>query len=322
MTEETTAQPGTDTAATDVADTTTTAPVTATTTETKAADATLLGGGQTTTEPTVTAPATWPTDWRQQMAGEDKKLLERLGRLNSPLDVTKSWIAADKLISSGKLKKALPENPSEQELADWRKEQGIPEKAEDYKIELPDGVVLGAADKPLVDSFTKVAHENGWTEKIVNQAIAWNLAEQDRIAAEKVQRDGDFKRQSEDDLRREWGADFRRNLNAAENLIAGLPGESAKNFLEGRLADGTRIGDNAGVLKWLSSMSMDLNPAATLVPAGTSDAGKSVGDEIASIEKMMGDRSSDYWRGSKAEGMQQRYRELLSAREKMQSRAA
>ena len=45
-------------------------------------------------------------------------------------------------------------------------------------------------------------------------------------------------------------------------------------------------------------------------------------DEIASIEKLMGDRSSDYWRGPKANDIQQRYRDLVEARDKTTGRAA
>ena len=51
------------------------------------------------------------------------------------------------------------------------------------------------------------------------------------------------------------------------------------------------------------------------MPTGSGNAGKSVQDEIASIEKLMGDRSSDYWRGPKAAEIQQRYRSLIDARD-------
>jgi len=58
------------------------------------------------------------------------------------------------------------------------------------------------------------------------------------------------------------------------------------------------------------------------VPPGTGDIGAAIGDEIANIEKLMGNKASDYWRGPKAEKMQERYRQLVAARDKQKNKAA
>lgn len=42
--------------------------------------------------------------------------------------------------------------------------------------------------------------------------------------------------------------------------------------------------------------------------------------ELACIEKLMADRCSDYWRGSRAEGIQQRYRDLTNERAALNTR--
>lgn len=258
----------------------------------KAADATLLGGAGATEDKPVAAPADWPTDWREKLAGGDMKELEQLKRSGSPLDVWKKARSLEQKLSSGEYKRELGKDATPEQVAEWRKEQGIPEAPDGYKIELPGGVIPGEADKPVIDAFTKAVHEKGWSNDKVNEALDWYYKEQDRKNAETVQRDGDFKRGSEDKLRGEWGADFRRNLTAAENLIAGMPGEAAKNFLTGRLADGTKIGDNADVLKWLSGISMDLNPAATLVPAGSGGVG--VSDRLGEIRQMRRENPDSY----------------------------
>ena len=143
-----------------------------------------------------------------------------------------------------------------------------------------------------------------------------------RGVAERAEADRAFKLKAEDELRAEWGAELRPNLNAVKNLLAGMPEAVVENLLSGRLADGSKIGDPPGIVKWLAGISRDLNPAATLVPAGSGNAGNSVNDEIASIEKLMGDRASDYWRGPKSSDIQQRYRDLVEARDRMKGRAA
>jgi hypothetical protein len=43
----------------------------------------------------------------------------------------------------------------------------------DYTIELPDGVVLGEADREVVDAFTGAVHEKNWDNAKVNEALAW-----------------------------------------------------------------------------------------------------------------------------------------------------
>ena len=41
------------------------------------------------------APADWPDNWRELMAGDDEKVLKRLDRFQSPKNVAKSWLSAE-----------------------------------------------------------------------------------------------------------------------------------------------------------------------------------------------------------------------------------
>jgi hypothetical protein len=80
------------------------------------------------------------------------------------------------------------------------------------------------------------------------------------------------------------------------------------------------LGDTVGFNKWLAQFGREINPTATLVPVNDPDACKTISTEIADIEKMMGDQSSEYWRGPKSAQLQTRYRELTEASEKMKTR--
>jgi hypothetical protein len=342
MTTDTTALPGTETAApaTEAAavstetTTATAAPASEATTETKAADTgTLLTGGETT-EKTVTAPADWPTDWREKIAAGDAKELEQLKRHGSPLDLWKKARSLEQKLSSGEYKRELPKDATPEDVAAWRAERGIPDKPDGYleKLALPDGMVLGEADKPIVASFAEAALDGNMDAGQLSKLVAQYYKMQDQIASQRSQADAEFRQRNEDHMRAELGPDFRPTLGAVNNFLASLPSqfhiqENGKTVTGGmlaaaRLPDGTRLGDNAAWLGWLAERSREANPYATLMPAGMGDQGKGVNDEIASIEKLMGDRSSDYWRGPTAEPMQQRYRDLVEARERMKSRAA
>jgi hypothetical protein len=262
--------------------------------------------------------------WRLQMAGEDKAALKQLERYSSPADVWKKAKALEAKLSSGEFKRDLPDNASDEEKATWRKENGIPDKPEGYveKITLPKGLVLGEADKPLATEFAAAAAEANLTPAQYSRMVAQYYAIQDKVKVHQEEADAAFHDEATEKLREEWGADYKRNVNAVNNLVAAMPPSLSGRLLSGRTADGRKIANDPEMIAWLSSMARELNPAATLVPAGTSDAGKSVAARIADIETLMKDRSGEYYRGPKSAALQTEYRELITARETMKARAA
>lgn len=300
----------------------------------KPAERGTIAAGATEDKP-VAVQADWPDDWREKAAGGDEAELKRLSRFASPADMFKAYRAMEAKLSSGQAKKeALPEGATADEIAAWKKEQGLPLKADEYieKMELPKGMVFGEAEKPLVNSFAEAALQNNWDTKTYNQALAWWTAEQGRVQAAREAADDQFHQQSDDALRAEWGADYRKNVNAIGNILATLPDEMHIRdgnrtevggvLLAARLPNGRLLGDHPVFVKWLANQARELNPTATLLPAGTGDPTGAMETEIQSIEKLMRDKTSDYWRGPKSGPMQQRYRDLIEGREKIKGRAA
>lgn len=344
MTEATNAQAGegTTTAAPveGAATAATAAPVTteATTAAEKPAEKVTIAAGGAAEKP-VAAPADWPENWRDKMAEAikpgDKKFRERLERFNAPTEIGKSWLAAETKIQSGETKKDLPEGATADEVTAWKKERGLPVEASEYldKIELPKGVVLGAADKPIAESFAKAALSRNWDQRTFNEATAWYYEQQTQIQAARDAADDEFHQKSDDALRAEWGGDYRKNINAIGNILTTLPDDMhmpdergnviyGAKILEARTPDGRKLGDHPAFVKWLASHARELNPTATLLPAGTGDPSGSIDNEIQNIEKLMKDRTSDYWKGPKSAEMQQRYRDLLEGKERMNKRSA
>lgn len=270
----------------------------------------------------VAVQATWPDDWRAKLAGEDKADLKTLERMGSPVDLWKANKALRQKISAGELKSAFPADGDDKAKAAWRKENGLPPDESGYKPDLPDGVVIGEADKPLIESFSKAAFTANFTPAQFNQALAWYYDTQDQALAKLQEADDQFHATAEDELRAEWGPNWHRERNAVMNLLQQAPEGVADRLIGGRTADGKLIGDDPAVLRWLAQLSREVNPTATLVPAGTANPGKAVGDRLAELNKMMGDQRSDYWRGPNAAALQAEYRELLDAQDKMKARAA
>ncbi|MGX9983963.1 hypothetical protein [Methylobacterium fujisawaense] len=278
------------------------------------------GGGTDAPEPAPTAK--WPDDWREQLAGGDEAFLKQLKRYASPANYAKAGYEAQQRIRSGAAKEPLPENPTPEQITAWRKDNGIPEAPDGYKIEPGDGLVFGEADKPMLDAFRQFAHEHNWTPQQVNQGAAFvaQLGEQQRAAMD--QADKSFRGEAQEQLREEWGREYSANIASMQNVVNRYGGPGTLDLLMGgRTADGRLIGDNPQVLRLLSTLAREINPLGTVVPAGTADAGKAAESELAELRAKMGDRSSDYWQGPDAEKNQSRYRELLTAVEKQRARA-
>lgn len=273
-------------------------------------------------------PATWPDDWRQKLAGEDKKALKTLERMADPTAVWKQAQELRAKLSSGEYKRVPPKDATEEDLAAYRKEIGLPEKPEDYEITLPQGAVMGEADKPVFDSFKGIAHKANMTPEQLNAAADWYFQQQREQAEAQDDFDQRFRSDAEEDLRADWGNDYRRNINSITGLFSTAPEGVKDRLLSGRIPihdkDGNvtgmaPLGNDPAVVRWLVSLAQELNPAATIAPGSAANSMQSIDDEIAGIEKTMREDRAAYFKDEKA---QTRYRELLAAKEKLASRAA
>lgn len=267
--------------------------------------------------PAGAAPANWPDNWRDLIAADDEGARKQLDRMTSPADIVKAWRSLEKMKGAGQLKASLPENASAEQLAQYRKENGIPETHDKYDLTLPDGLVIGEHDKPVIDGFLKDMHTANAPPALVKQALGFYYKEQQRQMAETATKDAESRVSAVQQLQSEWGGEFKQNVDMAKNLLVGHFGEDVANSLYfSRLPDGTLFGNNPSVLKGLAKLALDVNPTAMLVPAGGNQA-MAVGDEIQKYEKMMRDAPQDYYRDPKNA---QRFAQLLEAQKTLKSR--
>lgn len=256
----------------------------------------------------------WTDGWREQLSAGDDKAAARLQRFDSPEAIWRSYRAMEQRMSSGELRSVLPKDAKPEEVAKWRQENGIPETADKYNLTFDDGLVIGDEDKPIIDGFLKTAHVANMTGEQVKGALSWYYGEVERQSAERETADKKVQTETEDALRGKWGNDYRTNLNRINALLDTAPTGLKDAFLHGRLADGTPIGSSAGMLEFMALLSRQINPVGTVVPGAGANISNSIADEITKIEKVMREDRKTY---NKDEAMQARYRELLSARERL-----
>lgn len=320
MTDTTVAAPAGDTRQTTTATTTTTDPA--------ALNPGAAGGHQaaTSARPTENGGAAldagtargWSENWRELYAGEDPKMLARLQRYTTPKAAIDAMIAAQNRISSGELRSQLPATPTPEQVAEYRQQNGIPEKPDGYFEKLPDGLVIGDDDKPMFESFAKGLHALNAPPQIAQYAVKWYNDFQEEQAARVSENDLSQKATAEDSLRAEWGTDYRANISHITNFLRSAPEGVADLVTNARGADGRAILNDPKVVQWFASVAREMNPVGTIV--GSGDSMKTVENRMGELTKMMGNQSSEYWKGPTAEKLQAEFRDLVDAQNRLKAR--
>jgi hypothetical protein len=292
--------------------------IASTATEAAPEAASSVSGAAPVTSTTETQQQT--VDWRAKIAGEDKSFIKTLEKYTDESAFGKAHQALLQKLGSGEYKKTtpFPDKGTPEQQAQWRADNSIPDKPEAYDVNIGNGVVWGEADKPLLDDFVKHAHGKNLSPDAVKASLEWYNAFQAKTAAARDEADANFKQASEDALRAEWGGDYRRNINAMENLLNGLPDVKAK--LEGaRGPDGRPLGFDPAIIKWLAQTSFNVNGEnATVLPPGEINVA-GIDSEIGRLEGLMRSDRRAYDRDP-ANG--NKLLELYDRRAAMKSRAA
>ncbi len=268
----------------------------------------------------IVAPADWPDDWREKMSGTDDKFLKRLQRMKSPLDVVNWGRNAEKQWKQGADPDPFPGEGTDEEKAAWRKTRSIPDKPEEYikDFSLPDGLVIGDKDKPVVNDYLATAHQMNLPPDVVRNNIGWYFKMRDQQIQARMDKDEEDKATTGATLRAEYGGDFKKYLGAAKGLLENAP-EGVLDMLSGaRMEDGTKLGNHPQIVRWLSQMALELNPAAAVIPGGGASAMASVETRKKEIELIMGQDRNRYYR----EGLDKEYQTLVEVTDKANKRSA
>ena len=258
-----------------------------------------------------------PDDATEDQKADHSKLLRRLQRFNTPADAAKALREQDKLISSGQLKRALPKDANPAQIAEWRKENGIPESADKYDLGVPSDIELSEFDNKMLSGFAARAHAANMTPEQAKAATAAFFETREAIAKSVQEADAKALAETTEALRAEWGADFRSNFDGINSWLVNQDAQAVAALKEARLPNGVSLLNSVDVRRMLAAHARELGyVGATVVPDG-GDLGNSIDDEIASIEKSMfnddGTKSKSYWGNEKA---QARYVELLETKKR------
>jgi hypothetical protein len=267
------------------------------------------------------APAPdFPEDWRARLAGEDKADLKRLDRYQSPKGLWTKIKNLEKTLSEKSADKPRPADTDADALKTWREERGVPETAESYieNLKMPSGKQLGDTDKPIAEHYAQFAHKHDIPQDAVNKNVEWYYNYLEHLQGQQAEEDDTFHDTSVDALKEEWGVgDYKRNINSIGVLFADAPDGIKETVMASRTPEGRLLGDDPTILKWLAGVAKEAKPGATLVPASSGGGIKGVESRIKEIETAMRTDRRSY---NQNEAMQQEYRELIEARDRLKSR--
>ena len=261
------------------------------------------------------APA--ESNWRSEWSGGDEAVAKQLERYSTPNDAAKALVDAKARIREGNLAQPLPEDATEDDLARYREEHGIPAEASGYLENLPEGLVIGEETMPIFESLAEHLHGKNASPEMVHGIAEWYNGVEEEIHAQRRQDDMDSSSAAEDMFREEWGADYRANVNIVKNFITSELGEQADELLAGRDANGEPLMNNPAVVNWVLKTAREMAPMSTIVGGQGNQINAGRKDEI---EALMGDKNSAYWKGDKADAMQEELRKIYEAEAKAAER--
>lgn len=258
-------------------------------------------------------------DWRAEIAGDDDKFKSQLERFSTPTDFGTSFREAQQKIRSGQLKADLPEDASEEQIKEFRRQNNIPLEPQGYLENLPEGLVVGEQDKEILLDVLGSLHQINADPKVAHSLIGWYNDFEEKQQESLAAMDAEQAREATDLLRdpeEGWGKDFRTNMNLVNSLLKTHFGEDAsQQLLNGRYQDGRGFFNDVNVLKGLASLARQVNEVAPLIQQDP-ERMQSLHDEIATLEKYMKTSRSEYMKDEKA---QARLRELYDLRLKSES---
>lgn len=259
------------------------------------------------------APKTdWPDDWRTIAAGEDEGLGKHLGRYSTVQDALKAGHEAAQKIRSGEWNQQPPQEATDEDMAKWREEHGVPVEAAAYDLPLPDGVEK-EGDLDEIHQLTRQAFREGFHERHLTQETVSGLIEMTNGIAERqmeaqAQRDAEQLEKAEDVLREDWGAEFRANVNLNARYLADTFGEDWQMVLAARRPDGVRFAEDPDFARWVNKLAREAG--GTALQGGEGVTQKASAARKAEIENVM---ATDYARYMSDPSMQEDYSRLLAA---------
>lgn len=174
---------------------------------------------------------------------KDPKARAFFDRYSTIDDAANALLEKEQMLSK---RVAMPgENATEEDMARFRKAMGVPDSVDGYDVESmkPEAYTAEEWQSEAVQSVLSpviaAAHAAGVNQSGLKSVVDAYLNVSAAAAAEQARQDAAWAEAAEEQLRSDWGSDYKANMAAAESAIAGIPG-----IADLVLKDGSQLGNN------------------------------------------------------------------------------
>lgn len=267
--------------------------------------------------------AKWRDDWREALASGDEEAMARLKRFQSVDGVFRSWKEMDKKLSSGQMKMVrLPDNPTEDDIAAYRKAWNVPDAVDGYEIKPPEGLNFSEPEQKSLNAFLADMHANhvpkGTVQKVAESYFNIRRQEEQEIYEAAIDRTTNQRAE----IRAEYGRDYERNVRLGnDHLVKQLGPDKAKAIAAVTLADGTKLGDHPEFVRFIVGSALANADDGMLVTSeGGVNSGKSVDAQIEEIRALQFGNDDERRKFHSAD-VQARYTKLYEIKVRRQNAA-
>lgn len=239
-----------------------------------------------------------------------ERVVGRLTRYTSEAEAFKGGLAAQERLREGAV--LIPgKNASKEVVEAYRKAKGVPETVEGYKIERPEGYEPTTVDKEIEADILGTAHKLHMGNDEAREMVRLYYRVQQGLDKQMAERAAEIARVNEDDLRVEFGRDYRPTVDQINRYLAQEFGEDAPDMMGMRLADGTRLGDDKRFFRFFAARAKESVDEASML-SGETQEGTNIDDRIDELMKLQFADTKRY----QSDAVQGELKQLLAVQEK------
>ena len=200
---------------------------------------------------------------------EDEKVREYAGKFTSAAEVAKNAFEMRQKVSS---MISLPgKDASEEDVAKYHKAIGVPESADKYEIDIPEGYEPTEQDTAFYGSVKEAAKAAGVSQAQLSALTATYNAHVAEMTGRIEEETTKAIEKAHADLEKEWpGEDFGKNSAIAQRALRTFADDKFKAWLEEGKIDGIPAGDHPFIVKMMANVGRRLGED-TLSDGGVSE---------------------------------------------------